>query len=166
MKRFEVYKFYEDLNKIKKSGTEFCFMISNNKELIKNDIEKFENAKEKNPDYGLFIKEIEDLKVKHSNKDDKGEPIKIQKVNPNGQIGIYFDIPDAENEESAFRKDVKKTQDKWKKAIDNQTRINIEFETKFLAKEYSGKLYKIKKEDLPKDMNQEEMDIIYPLIEE
>ena len=143
-------------------GVRFNYAITKNSKIIldeaKNVIESIKQAE----DFAAYEKERIDLCHKHSSKDKDGNSLDINgKVMVKGKEVGSFSILD----EPAFEKELAELKDKNKKVIEEREKQVSEF-NEFLKKESSVSLHKIKKEDIPEDINGDQMELIIDMIED
>lgn len=88
----------------------------------------------------------------------------IPKIGQDGQQRFFYDIPDAENAEGPFLKEVSALEKKHAALINEQEEKEKEYAEKFLLEDTDIELHKIHLDEIPEGISQEEMDAIYPII--
>jgi hypothetical protein len=72
MKRKELYDLADNLDSVRQSGSKFCYQIAKAKKIVNKRIEAMEKQIVPDPLYKDFINKLENVKVKHSEKDEIG----------------------------------------------------------------------------------------------
>ena len=164
IKRGQLYDLYEGLSRVRQVGAKFCYVIAKNKNKLESEIKAQEKAKEPSDEYKQFLVLAEEVRKAHAKKDRRGNPVMIPKMGPDGQQRFFYDIPDAENEEGPFLKEISALEKKHLKLIKEQEAKEKEYAEKFLLEDTDIELHKIRLEEIPEGISQEEMDGIYPII--
>lgn len=163
VKRKELYLMAEGLAMVSQAGSKFTYCISKTKESINNELIHMDKWKEPKGDYKKFIDEINELRKKHAKKDRRGQPVMIPRV-IRGKTQFFYDIPDQDNEDGPFLKDVIKVEKKYDAAINEQAEKVKEFNEKFLEEEIEIDVWMVKFNEIPEKITQEEMDVVLRFI--
>jgi hypothetical protein len=166
MKKGELYDFFENVSVVNLSGSKFTYTVTKNKRKIEKFLKEFDKEREPNEAYKEYIKEIESLKVKVSNKDDKGKPIIIDGQLSDGTPSKFYDIPDKDNPDGEWMKWIEKIKEDFKDEIDEQKEKEKHFVEVIMQEEIEFTPHFVNISDVPKDITQQEMDLIYWMIDE
>lgn len=164
MKRFELLEMAEGLDRVRQKGSKFCYAITKNKRKLQQEVRDMEQAIKPSEKFKEFLQETETLKRKLAKKDDKGNPIIVQKLSHNGNYAQHYDIPDAETPGGEFQEKMKVITTKYKEYIKEHEAKVKDYREGFLQEDVEFQFHMIKLEDIPEDISQEEMDIIFPMI--
>jgi len=77
----------------------------------------------------------------------------------------HYDIPGAEEKNSEFAKKMNALTDKYKKDIDEHDAKVKDYRENLLQEEVDFAFHKVSFNDIPIDINQDEMDLIFPFID-
>lgn len=138
----------------------FNYSVSGNLTEAERVAKKIRDAIKPSDEMKEYEKKMQELREKHSDKDEKGNPKFTIIILPNGQSSKQYTIPAAESPNSPFGKDIKKLKDEYQKHIDKYEK-NSEFlqeENKDFKPEW------IELEDVPKGLPRAAMDALYYVI--
>jgi len=157
MKNIELINLYANLKELKElTGVKFSYAIAKNIKIIENEIENINASLKQTKEEEEYNKKYKEICIKHSIKDDNGEPI----VKREGNYESYsfdnkelFDI-DIEN----LRKENKEVLELIKEKEKNYN--------KFLNEEISNdiKLFKIELQYIPENITTEQMNNIFEIV--
>jgi uncharacterized protein YdiU (UPF0061 family) len=135
MKRKDLQFFYEGLHHAKFDNPKITYAITKNKRRLQEIIEDLQKSAPQ-PDEKMqeFLNKREDLAKQYANKDKDGNPLKRVIPVAVGRNMTVYDVPDADNEESPFRKAIKPLQEEYKEDIEAHSKKEEDFE-KFLQEE-------------------------------
>jgi hypothetical protein len=167
MKRKELYDIDARLQVVKQVGKTIAFVIADNKKRVSDIIVEMEKQKEPSKEFKDYVDEVEKLKRKFSEKDHIGRPITRNGNYPNGTPGRFYAIPGSEDPESEYRKALKVIEIKNKKIILDQEKREQDYWDVYLEQELEKTLdlRKIKYVEVPKEINQDQMDALLFIIE-
>jgi uncharacterized coiled-coil DUF342 family protein len=157
MKKSQIVELFKGLQQLKNlSGVKFAYAISKNISLLEKEIESLKASINPSEEFLKFEKERVDLAKKYAEKDENDSP-KIS-TNPQG-VQEYV----IENKK-AFNKEIEALRKKYKKTIEERQKQYEEYK-ELLDTESKVELYKIKIDDVPKEITVEQMNIIKDLVE-
>lgn len=134
-------------------GAKFCYCISKNKRLLEQEIKDINNSYPSSEEFKQYDKERIEICNKYGKKDEKGEFI----FTTNGSYVI-------ENKEE-FDKEIELLNNKNKTIIDERQK-QIDNLNDFLEEESSFKPFLINIEEVPNNINSNQFDKIFYIIEE
>lgn len=153
MKKSKILELSRALNGVGRlSGVAFSYAVAKNIRLIQPEIEALQKAIEPSKEFSEYDQEREKLAIKHAKKDEKGNP-----VIENNQYVL--------EDKEAFDKEFEKLKEKNKEVLAGRTKQAEDFD-KLLLEEVEVKLYKVKLENIPKEITTAEMNSILDIIEE
>lgn len=164
MKRIELLRFRREIENVHESGSKFCYALAKNKRKADIEIEDIKKARNVSDEYTEFIKDVDDLKKEYTKKDENGQPVIIQKMGDDGKPLSFYDIENAEDKNSPFRKAIIALEEKNVKVIEEFKLIEKEYIEVFLEEESKFDMHYIRLGDIPKDISQKDMDAIFPMI--
>jgi hypothetical protein len=143
---------FTHLNKLGKfTGVKFAYAVAKNLALLKPEYEALIMSVVSTEEYNKYDKERVELAERHAKKDENGKA--ISKDNK-------YELED----EKAFEAEFETLKDTHKEAIEAR-RAQIEEQNELLKTESTITLYKVKLEDLPKDISVVEMNNIMDIVE-
>lgn len=166
MKNGELYEFHQGLNSINLTGSRFTYAITKNRRKIEQAIKEMDKQRKPSKEYEEFLNKIEENKKKHAVKDEKGKFVLIDGPLADGRPGKFFDIPDKDNPEGEFLKGVKALEEEYKEQIAEQKEKERKFVEEYLEEESEYKPHPVNISDVPKEITQVEMDLIYWMIDD
>lgn len=156
-----------DLLKIKQSwdklggltGFTFLMELRRNKRLIDNKIEELEFVREETPDYKKFRDEYLEARKEYADRDSNDRPVMTQmQGNPSAQTYLIT----KRLEEWAVKE--KELVDKYKTTLDIMDQKNIDYNDA-LEQECNIDFYVVSEKEVPKNINNEQLDLIEFMIE-
>lgn len=134
-------------------GVIFGYALNKNLEIMRPEIEALQKAITPSEKFIEYDKKRVEIVKKHALKDEKGDFI----VNASG-----YDVGD---NISIVEEEIKPLNEEYAKAIKDREDQIKEY-NKLIKEDSSIKLYKVKLENLPKDITGEQQKAIFPIIEE
>lgn len=150
-KLFDLYKSLLTLKGL--SGVKLSYAIARNKAKIKSEIESLEESIKPTQEIIEYEKKRIELCELHADKDDKEKPITVDNV--------YQGL----DGNKAFEAQFKVLQEENKELLDVRQKQIDEYNS-LLKEESKLELYKIDITEVPKEICNEQMDIILPIINE
>jgi len=166
MKKGELYEFFESVSMVNLAGSKFTYTVTKNKRKIEQLLKEFDKVREPSKRYKDYVDEVEKLKVEVSNKDDKGNPIIIDGQLSDGTPSKFYDIPDKENPEGDWMKGLDAIKLKYKDLIEEQKEKEKHFVEVVMHEEIEFTPHFVNISDVPKEITQQEMDLIYWMIDD
>ena len=158
MKNYEMFNFVREFAKFNElEGFDFLLRINKNKRLFEQEIQDLQKQRESNPGFKAYKEKTQELLVKYSDKDAKGEPI-IEPIPSQPGQGNYK-ISNRED----FNKEHAILITEYKGDIDKQTKLDTDF-NEGMDKEILCSPYYIKEDLLPRNIKSEQMNLLYSLI--
>ena len=158
MKKSEVLILYKTLNKLGSlTGVKFTYAVAKNLNILKNEIESLDKSMEPSEKFQEFDKERIKIVELHAEKDDNGKA-KMEMAD-NGAKQYVIDP-----ENKMFKKAFDALKVKHKEAVSAREK-QIEEYTKLLATDSDVVLFKVKLEDVPKEISAVQMAGVYDIIE-
>ena len=158
MKKSEVLLLYKALNRLGSlTGVKFAYAVSKNINILKNEIESLDKAMEPSEKFMEYDKARIALVELHAEKDDKGKA-KIE----TSASGAQQYVIDEENK--MFKKAFDTLKAKHKEAVDARDKQTEEY-IKLLATDSDVKVYKVKLDDVPKEITAVQMSGIYEIVD-
>lgn len=155
----EILSLFRNLNQLGGlAGVKFSYAVARNINLLKPELESLEKSMELPEKFKEFEKERIELVEKWAEKDDKGKPKKEKAENGAEQYIMGAD-------EKKFEKEFTALKTKHKEAVSAREK-QVEEYTKLLTTDSEVKLYKIKLDDVPKEITAKQMAGIYNIIDE
>jgi len=149
----------KDVGKL--TGIKFCYAVAQNRKMLDKKIdtmyEVLKDAEEKEG-YKKFKDEHQELLKENTKKDKDGQPVQEQKM-INGQPVMVPAIENAEEVEKEFEK----LKVKYKKEIDAHDETLKEFE-ELMKQDVEFSAFKVKLDDVPKEVTSEQMTAIFEII--
>lgn len=162
MKRIELFEMAQNLDKVRQKGSKFCYAITKNKYKLQKEIRDMEKVIEPSTEYKEFANEMEKLKKELAKKDDMGNPLIIQRMGPNGQPASFYDIDGVDDPKSEFNIRKDEIKNNYLEAIEEHENKIKDYRENLLQEEVDFPFHKIRLSDVPVDISQEEMDVIFP----
>ena len=158
MKKSEVLILYKTLNKLGSlTGVKFTYAVAKNLNILKNEIESLDKSMEPSEKFADYEKARIALVELHAEKDDKGKA-KIE----TSENGAQQYVIDPENK--MFKKAFDALKVKHKDAVSAREK-QVEEYTKLLASDSDVTLYKVKLDDVPKEISAVQMAGIYDIVD-
>ena len=159
MTKGEVLVLYRNLNQTGElNGVKFAYAVSRNIDILKREIESIEKTLELPEDFKEFETKRIALAEKYAERDEKGKTLKEKATNGSEQFVI---IP---ANQKKFDKEFDVLRGEYKEAVALRDK-QIEEYTKLLTEESDVVPYKIKLEDVPKEITTRQMTGIYDIID-
>ena len=136
-------------------GVRFNYSLKRNKDILKRELKIIEESFSPDPDFEKLEEERITLLAKFVERDDKGNPIIVD--------GDYKVL---ENNKEEFNKLFEPIKDKYYAASEGQKKRVQEYSSMIETADISFDLHYFKIPDIPEEINQEQMDLIYPLVVE
>lgn len=165
MKISEVYDFFFAADEIKANGPKLNYWLNRNKARAGLCIKQWDKEREPSQGYKVYLQQVDEIKVRHANKDAKGKPVIIDK-DVDGVVSKFYDISDIDNPESPFKMEMQKFIEDHKDVVNEQKKKERIFIEEFVEKEaieFKPGLVNIN--DLPPDITKDEMNLIYWMID-
>ena len=124
---------------------DFNYAVSHNIREAEKVSEIIRDAVKPGEEFKEFEKEMQDLRLKYTNKDPEGNPI-IIKREANGRVTSTYDIPGLNHTQSPFNLEVEKCKERFKAVIDKQEK-KLEF---LKEKNTKADIIMVDKSDWPK----------------
>lgn len=160
MKNHEMFSFVRGFEKFANlEGFQFVLLLNKNKRLFEGEIKDMQDTRENNPPFEEYKKKAQELLVKYADKDENGEPIIVPAQGVPGQGNYQIN-----EHKDVFTVTHKALIKEYKDAIDKQTTLDEDF-NEGLNKHIFIKPYMIKETLIPKDINNEQLNILFPLIQ-
>ena len=154
----ETLSLFRNLNQLGiLTGAKFTYAVARNISLLKGEIEALEKSMELPDKFKEFETERIALVEKYAEKDDSGKP-KKEATSSGAEQYIMGD-------EKKFEKEFETLKVKHKEAVSLREK-QIEEYTKLLTTDSEVKVYKVKLEDVPKEINARQMAGIYEIVQE
>ena len=161
MKRKELYDIEKRLQSVRQPGKTMTLVMADNKKKIVDLITEMEKTKEPSDAYKQHVKDVEQLKRAYAKKDHIGRPEMKPGKFPDGTNGMFYTIEGSENPDSEYRKALRDLEIKNKDIILEQEKKEIDFWEVYLEEKIEPISYrKIKYSEIPKDISQDEMDVL------
>ena len=158
MKKSEVLILYKTLNKLGSlTGVKFTYAVAKNLNILKNEIESLDKSMEPSEKFQEFDKERIKLVEMHAEKDKKGKA--KMEIAENGAQQYVIDP-----ENKMFKKAFDALKVKHKEAVGAREK-QVEEYTKLLASDSDVTLYKVKLDDVPKEISAVQMAGIYDIVD-
>ena len=155
----EALVLFKNLNQLGNlSGVKFTYAVARNINLLKTELESLEKSMELPENFKKFDSERIELVEKYAEKDENGKPKKEKTENGSEQYVM------GENEKK-FEKEFNTLKTKHKEAVSLREKQFEEY-TKLLTTDSEVQLYKIKLDDIPKEITARQMAGIYAIVEE
>ena len=138
-------------------GVKFSYAVAKNLNILKPELESLEKSMEASDSFKEYDAKRVVLVEKHANKDKDGKP-KKEEVNGVEQYVV-------EENKKAFEKDWESLKKEYKDALDARQKQTDEY-TELLTTKSEVVLHKIKLEDVPADINAQQMAGIVDLVDE
>lgn len=152
MQNKKLVELYQGLNSVKDlKGVKFAYGIVKNINIIKSEIEAFQESINPTKEFMAFENGRIELAKKHSKKDDKGNPVIADN---------QYEVEDKDKFEESFLE----LREKHKEAIDKREKQAEEY-NKLLAEESKIELHKIKMSDVPDNISPEQLAAIFDIID-
>lgn len=164
LQREKIYIMFNGLSSMELEGKKFGYVAGRNLEFLDNEVKKSEKYKDPSKEYQEFLDELEKLRVKFAKKDSNDKPVMIQDVF-NGRNVQRYDIDDADNVESPFRKALAKLEKQYEKATEDHAKKLESFRDKFMKEDVEIRLIKINYDDIPEKINSTVMKAILPIVD-
>jgi hypothetical protein len=153
MKNNELYQLADGLGKMGDlTGVKFAYAIVKNKRIVEDEIKLLSESLKASDKFTEFDKKRVEIVKEHADKDEKGEA-KIE--------GNQYVVSDTKAMEAA----IDPLKEEYKDAIEAREAQIKEF-SEMLEKEINIELYKIKQDDLPKDISVAQLESIRWIVEE
>jgi len=153
MTRNELINFLQNLPKYKNAkGTKFNYAIRKNEKAIQLEVDDFYDMEKPEEAFINYDKARIEICKKYAEKDEKDQPV-IENGN--------YKILDQEN----FKEEINKLQEENKEVIENR-RKQVDDLNAFLAEESDIKICKVKLSDIPADLTGQDIENIFPMIED
>jgi hypothetical protein len=166
MKKEQLYEFYEGLMYLNLTGSRFTYAITKNKRKVEQAIKEMDKERKPSKNYEKFLEKLEENKKYHALKDEKGKFVLIDGNGPDGNPMKFYDIPEKDNPEGPFLIGVKALEEEYKDVIAEQKEKEKKFIEQYLQEESDYEPFKVNISDVPKEITQKEMDLIYWMIDE
>lgn len=158
MKRTEIVNLYNGLNSVGNLvGVIFGYAVNKNLAILKPEIEALQKALTPSEKFLEYDVKRVDIVKKYAKKDEKGEFVLLEV----GGKKSY----DVAGQEDTVENEVKPLKEEYKAAIEDNEKQMIEYNT-LLEQESNVELYKVKLENVPKDITAAQMTAIFPIVEE
>ena len=145
MKKSEVLLLHKALNRLGNlTGVKFAYAVSKNINILKNEIESLDKAMEPSEKFMEYDKARIALVELHAEKDDKGKAKIITSASGSQQYDI-------DEENKMFKKAFDALKEKHKEAVGAREK-QVEEYIKLLETDSDVKVYKVKLEDVPKEI--------------
>jgi hypothetical protein len=153
MKNNELYQLADGLGKMGDlTGVKFAYAIVKNKRIVEDEIKLLSESLKASDKFTEFDKKRVEIVKEHADKDEKGEA-KIE--------GNQYVVSDTKAMEAA----IDPLKEEYKDTIEAREAQIKEF-NEMLEKEINIELYKIKQDDLPKDISVAQLESIRWIVEE
>lgn len=166
MKNNEVLDFGFGLGTLRREleGRVFAHAVALNLQNLEKHTKSLEKAREASPEMKEYIQKFEELK-KQSSLDKEGKPVIKMDINPQtGEQAPFYDIPGSDDPKSEFSKKREALIKQYNPAIDKHTAMLKEWNEVLLEKESTFEVIKIDLDDIPNNINTDEMKVILPMI--
>lgn len=165
MKNRELLELNNGLQRLRKDlpGRVFNHAVVLNKQKISPLISALNAAKKPSEKMNEYLQKFEELKKEYAKKDEKGNPVIRQGIDPmTGANTFFYDIPDNEDPHSEFVQKRNTLYEEYKEVIDAHTKVLQEWSEELLDKESEFQPTFINLSDVPDDIHTDEMEgIIY-----
>lgn len=153
MKNKDIIRLHNGLQQVKDlPGVSFAYAVAKNTRIIANDIESLQKALEPSKEFSEYEEKRLDLAKKYAKKDEKGEPL----TENNMFVMENF---------AEFNEQFKALQDLNKDVLDARKKQEEEY-LELVEKDVSLELYKIDREDVPKDITGKQFEAIFDIIKD
>ena len=159
MTKGEILMLFGNLNQLGGlNGVKFSYGVAKNLNILKPEIESLEKSLEMPEKFQEFERERIALVEKYTEKDENGKPKKETAANGAQQYVMGKEV-------KKFEKEFTDLKGKYKEAVGLRDK-QIEEYTKLLTTDSEVKVYKVKLEDVPKEINARQMAGIYEIVQE
>jgi vacuolar-type H+-ATPase subunit I/STV1 len=161
-KSIELYSNLQKLGNL--TGSKFVYALTKNQGLLKFEIDTISESikKELEPtdeEYKKYDNKRIELAELLAKKDDKGNAIKIKKIENGQKIEVFDGLENNPEWDVAFE-GLKET---YKEVLNKRDEI-VKEQNEFLKTESTVQLYKVSLSDIPKDISKTQMDMIVDMI--
>lgn len=133
-------------------GAKFSYALVRTKDILKRELQILEDSFKEKETFNEFEAKRIELATKLCEKNEAGEPDVEQNK-------FKF----SSDNDVTFKAELKKLQEEYKEALDERSQ-QIDNFNKMLAEPVSYEVHKIAFVDVPEDISQEQMEILYPMI--
>ena len=148
----ELWKVFKEASKLQ--GKKFAYAILINEKKIKDEVETIQTIAKPSEEYMKYIKEQMQIVNEFTVKDEHGNPI--------GDNGIY-QLQPKRKDIAQFK--LEQLSQKYKTDIEKQNKVNEEINT-ILSEEIDIDFYKISFDDIPEEVNKEQLEKLMLIVKE
>lgn len=148
----ELWKVFKEVSKLQ--GKRFAYAILINEKKIKDEVETIQTIAKPSEEYAKYIKEQMQIVNEFAMKDERGNPI--------GDNGIY-QLQPKRKDTAQFK--LEQLNQKYKIEIEKQNKVNEEIST-ILNEEIDIDFYKISFDDIPEEVNKEQLEKLMLIVKE